>query len=205
VFSVWSYTYDALEGLITARLNNVVRARYAYDVLGRRIVKRVYSGPNEGYLRMVYRGGVVIADADSGGALRRAYTWGLGSDDLVAIHDYVGAQDYYVGQDQLRSVRAVSRRDGTWMASFRYRIYGAVLDSAGSLSFELRYRWIGREWDAETGFYYLRARYYDPAIQRFTQEDPIGFAGGSNLFAYGEGNPTVGRDLDGLRVVVVQG
>ena len=47
----------------------------------------------------------------------------------------------------------------------------------------------------ETGFYFVRARYYDPASQRFTQEDP---SGGDNRYAYGSGDPTVGRDVDGL-------
>jgi RHS repeat-associated protein len=92
----------------------------------------------------------------------------------------------------------VAKRDGTWYASYRYRAYGALLDSAGSVPFRLRYRWIGREFDEETGLYYVRARYYDPNSQRFTQEDPIGFAGGSNVYAYGDGNPTNGRDLDGM-------
>ncbi|MBK9067356.1 MAG: hypothetical protein IPL76_10845 [Gemmatimonadetes bacterium] len=34
----------------------------------------------------------------------------------------------------------------------------------------LRYRWTGREWDAETGWYFHRARYYDPGQRRFVQE-----------------------------------
>jgi len=43
----------------------------------------------------------------------------------------------------------------------------------------------GREYDSETGLYFYRARYYDPAIGRFISEDPIGFQGGDlNLYAY---------------------
>jgi len=63
----------------------------------------------------------------------------------------------------------------------------------------MRYRWTGREFDLETGWYFFRARYYDPVAMRFVQEDPIGFAGGTNVYAYGNGNPTDGRDPDGLR------
>jgi RHS repeat-associated protein len=104
----------------------------------------------------------------------------------------------YVIQDQLHQVRGLTKRDGTWVASWRYGAYGTVIDSAGAAPFTLRYRWTGRELDAETGLYFFRARYYDPGVSRFTQEDPIGFAGGLNLYGYGDGNPTNGRDPDGL-------
>src|SRR3989339_2078271 len=35
------------------------------------------------------------------------------------------------------------------------------------------FRYCGEFWDAETGEYYLRARYYDPGVGRFTQEDSV--------------------------------
>jgi RHS repeat-associated protein len=200
--AVWKYGYDAMDRLVSARYNSTLIARYAYDVLGRRIVRRVYSaGPNSatvGYFRMVYGGGQVTAEADSSGSLTLGYVWGLGADDLVGVHDYASGSHYDLAQDGLHSVRGVARRDSTWQATYRYRAYGALLDSAGSVTFRLRYRWIGREFDEETGLYYVRARYYDPNSHRFTQEDPIGFAGGANVYAYGDGNPTNGRDLDGL-------
>ncbi len=198
--STWTYSYDALERLIAVRQGGALIARYGYDGLGRRIVKRVYSGANAGYLRMLYRGGHVLAEADSAGTLTLGYTWGLATDDQVAVHRYSDGGHWYVVQDHLRSVRGLSRKDGTWVASWRYRIYGAVLDSAYSdpVPIALRYRWTGREYDAETGFYFFRSRYYDPRVQRFVQEDPIAFAGGVNLYGYGDGNPTNGRDPDGL-------
>ena len=33
------------------------------------------------------------------------------------------------------------------------------------------FRYCGEYWDSETGTYYLRARYYNPALGRFTQQD----------------------------------
>ena len=62
----------------------------------------------------------------------------------------------------------------------------------------LRYRWTGREYDKETGFYYFRARYYDPGAKRFIQEDPIGYGGGANLYAYVDGQPLEARDPSGM-------
>jgi RHS repeat-associated protein len=59
----------------------------------------------------------------------------------------------------------------------------------------------GREWDPETGLYYYRARYYDSRIGRFISEDPIGFAGGANFYAYVENGPTNRVDPTGLEVL----
>jgi RHS repeat-associated protein len=49
------------------------------------------------------------------------------------------------------------------------------------------------------GFYYMRARYYDPQVGRFISEDPIGFDGGDvNLMAYAGNNPVMRIDPLGL-------
>ncbi|MDQ7837777.1 MAG: RHS repeat-associated core domain-containing protein [Thermodesulfobacteriota bacterium] len=49
------------------------------------------------------------------------------------------------------------------------------------------------------GFYYMRARYYDPNVGRFISEDPIGFEGGDvNLYAYVGNNPIMSNDPLGL-------
>jgi RHS repeat-associated protein len=42
----------------------------------------------------------------------------------------------------------------------------------------------GQRYDAEIGLYNYKARYYAPAIGRFLQPDPIGTAGGMNLYSY---------------------
>ncbi|MFZ5761513.1 MAG: RHS repeat-associated core domain-containing protein, partial [Thermodesulfobacteriota bacterium] len=48
------------------------------------------------------------------------------------------------------------------------------------------------------GFYYMRARYYDPEVRRFISEDPIGFNGGDlNLYAYVGNNPMMMVDPSG--------
>ncbi|PWB29013.1 hypothetical protein DCO48_22460, partial [Pseudomonas sp. SDI] len=47
----------------------------------------------------------------------------------------------------------------------------------------------GQYYDAETYLHYNTFRYYDPGVGRFTTQDPIGLAGGVNLYRYGR-NPT---------------
>jgi len=93
------------------------------------------------------------------------------------------------------------KRDGSWIRGLRYGPYGALIADTASASaptWELRYRWTGREYDAETGWYFLRARYYDANARRFVQEDPIGYGGGSNVFAYVDGGPLEATDPSGL-------
>jgi RHS repeat-associated protein len=57
---------------------------------------------------------------------------------------------------------------------------------------------VGKESDTETGLYYYRARYYDPTTSHFQSEDPIGFRGGANFYAYVHNDPTVFIDPKGL-------
>lgn len=58
-------------------------------------------------------------------------------------------------------------------------------------------QYTGRENDG-TGLYYYRARYYDPVLNRFVSEDPIGLQADLNVYAYVSGNPISFVDPDGL-------
>ena len=53
------------------------------------------------------------------------------------------------------------------------------------LPIEQPFRLQGQHFDEETGLHYNRFRYCDPCIGRFVSQDPIGLAGGTNLFTYG--------------------
>jgi RHS repeat-associated protein len=80
--------------------------------------------------------------------------------------------------------------------SREYDAFGNLLEGAA----EEGYAFTGREWDAETGLYYYRARYYDPKIGRFLSEDPIQWqAGDVNFYAYALNNPTNLVDPFGLQ------
>ena len=78
---------------------------------------------------------------------------------------------------------------------------GAILDTNNILYRNpLRYR--GYYYDAETGFYYLNARYYDSVTHRFINADKIvaGIASdtsGYNLFEYCNSNPINMVDYSG--------
>ena len=56
----------------------------------------------------------------------------------------------------------------------------------------------GMWWDPHLGIYHVRHRAYDPRLGRFLQPDPIGVAGGWNVFEYVGGDPANGIDPLGL-------
>ena len=63
----------------------------------------------------------------------------------------------------------------------------------------------GQYFDQETGLHYNYHRYYDPTTGRYLKPDPIGLAGGINLFAYVENNPLSAIDPFGLEGLAIPG
>ncbi|MFQ5853152.1 MAG: RHS repeat-associated core domain-containing protein, partial [Candidatus Binatia bacterium] len=83
--------------------------------------------------------------------------------------------------------------------TYTYDSFGRIVDETGTVIDP--YTYTAREFDPETGLFYYRARYYDPTIGRFLQEDPIGFVGGPNFYAYVRGNPHGFIDPLGLQPI----
>jgi RHS repeat-associated protein len=77
----------------------------------------------------------------------------------------------------------------------------APLGESGAGGSAEPYTWVGRQGyqrDAETGFYFLRARMYDPSSGRFVLPDPVGFAAGdANLYRYCGNDPVNHTDPSG--------
>jgi RHS repeat-associated protein len=95
----------------------------------------------------------------------------------------------------LGSITSLTDSNGAAVNTYAYDAFGNQTASTGSLANPFRYT--GREFDSETGLYYHRARYYDPQARRFLSEDPIGLAGGINMYAYVRNNPTTSIDPTG--------
>lgn len=103
---------------------------------------------------------------------------------------------YWIHTDRLGSIQAITKATGEEAHRRTYRPYGETLGTSGTHT-ESR-GWIDQRNDPETGLTYLHARYSDPKLGIFLSPDPIGVAGGMNLYGYGLGNPLRWTDRSGL-------
>jgi RHS repeat-associated protein len=62
--------------------------------------------------------------------------------------------------------------------------WGNVLNEFNPNNIDQPIRMQGQQVDRESGLFYNRHRYYDPAMGRYITQDPIGLNGGANLYGY---------------------
>jgi RHS repeat-associated protein len=111
-----------------------------------------------------------------------------------------GPARYWVHTDHQGSIQAETDAAGVEVHRKKYRPYGEVLSTGGSLSYEPR-GFTGQRHDA-SGLVYLKARYYDPELGRFISPDPLVDGQdtvGLNRYAYAANDPINHTDPTGLR------
>jgi RHS repeat-associated protein len=174
------------------------RVVFGYDAWGRRVRKSTVNSTN----RFFWEGDALLAQLDTLGTLVAGYTYYQGIDNLATQlrHDRVDTTYYYL-EDYSRNVIALLARTGagnTIDNQYRYEPFGTLQGNNPS-PVPNSMQFAGREYDAETQLYYDRARYIDPALGRFVSEDPIGLAGGANLYTFVGNDPVNGWDPSGTK------
>jgi RHS repeat-associated protein len=184
------YGYDYENRLTSVSAPGGITASYAYDPFGRRISKTV-NGVMTQYL---YDGMNILKEYDGTGTPLATYVHGPGIDQPISMTR--GGQTYDYHADGLGSITGLTNSSQTVVQNYGYDGFGNLTQTP---TVQNPYTYTGREWDAETGLYYYRARYYDPKVGRFLQQDPIGFAGGdANLYGYVGNSPVNWVDPWGL-------
>jgi RHS repeat-associated protein len=167
------YGYDD-HGNLTSRTEGGVTTSYGYDSLNR--LTSVTGGTSYSYNGDGLRVSKTVSSSTT------PFTWdpsGIGTllsdgDDYLWGNGLIGRIDAssditYAHQDGLGSIRLITDDTGAVVGTTEYDAFGAQRATTGV---QYRLGYTGEQLDAETGFVYLRARYYDPGQGRFLTKDP---------------------------------
>ena len=181
--TTWSYTYDA-NGMRTSRSNGSKTYNYVYN--GSQLTQMTVGNDT------LY------------------FTYGILGPNTVTWN----GTTYYYALNAQGDVTGIFNREGqqvvlyNWDNAWGYNPIpeGPLASTLGALN-PLRYR--GYVYDAETGYYYLQSRYYDPEIGRFINADAFVATGqgfvGNNMFAYCNNNPVNLLDPTGTACCAIFG
>ena len=101
---------------------------------------------------------------------------------------------YFYTVDEQGSTSLITSNAANICNEYYYDAFGNILESKEEVHNRITYT--GQQYDHSTNQYYLRARFYNPVVGRFTQED-IYRNDGLNLYAYCEDNPVRYYDPSG--------
>ena len=164
-------------------------ARYAYDAHGWR-VRRAVGGVRTFQVRD--ESGDLLAEVDSAGRVVRDYVR-VGGRVLGVLE----ADDSYTAYltDVMGSVRLGVDERGVLRFEQEFLPFGELSRFDGEERPTLGF--LGSEQDPETGYCYLKQRYYDPAAGRFLTPDPL-WDSGADPYAYAWDDPLTFSDPEGL-------
>ena len=186
---VTSYSFDAKQKLTSASIsqgNISTELSYQYNVDGIR-TQKVKNGIATNYLVDGNRDyAQVIAETDGNSLANVEYTFG---NDLLSQKRNATTSSYLY--DGLGSTRNLTDASGNISDSYYYDAFGNDLAKSGNT--ENNFLYTGEQFDDSLDQYYLRARYYDQGIGRFSQQDTwMGIdnePNSLNKYVYVENNP----------------
>jgi RHS repeat-associated protein len=161
-------------------------ATYTYDGDGLRASKTV--GASTKAFTWDQSGELPLLLADGGDF----YVYG---ENGTPIEKISGTTITYLHQDQQGSTRLLTDASGAITGTYNYAPFGQTTSHTGSATSTLQYD--GQYTDAESGFQYLRARYYDPGTAQFLSRDPL-VSLTQAPYSYAAENPLNGSDPTGL-------
>ena len=145
--------------------------------------------------KYVYDNEDILLELNGSNVIVARYTHGPGIDEPLIMEK--NSQSFYYHADGLGSITDLTNSSGAVAQRYTYSSFGKI-ESQLDPNFTQSYTYTSREFDAETGLYYYRARHYDSTIGRFLQEDPIQVFGGSNFYAMTDSSPIIWIDPWGL-------
>ena len=195
-----TFSYDNAGNLIRDD-----RARYEYDAFNRNTKVETFNGniqinhydaeglrhemeENGRLVSFIFRGTEVVMEETKEDKIRYIRTNELLASDAESARTY-----YHYASDEIGNITHVVN-DTNVINYYEYDVWGNLTVCEETI--ENRFKYNGQQFDPISQQYYLRARYYNPVIGRFTQEDTYR-GDGLNLYAYCRNNPVFYIDSSG--------
>jgi RHS repeat-associated protein len=122
-----------------------------------------------------------------------SYIYGPGDAPVEQVN---GSSTLYFLHDRLGSTRAVTDSSGAIQATYTFQPFGQLASSTNPGNITNPIQFAGQYLDPESGYYYLRARYYEPVTSQFISRDPL-VATSRSPYGYVGNNPTNAVDPGG--------
>jgi RHS repeat-associated protein len=202
------YTWNWRNRLASAERSGGGITTYGYDHTGQRVFQATGSATTS-YPNRYYN----IASS----SLTATTTKHIFSPDGALLATVVGsgaasASTTYLHPDHLGGTNVATDENGEVVQTLDYYPYGSQRIATGA--FDEQRRFIGEEFDGDTEFSYLNARYYQSSRGQFMSQDPVFWEIGQtkdgkavlanpqslNSYSYSNGNPIIGKDPTGRAV-----
>ena len=182
------FTYNSLhqQTQVETETGNIQKNRYDAEGLRYELIE------NGRRTSFVYHNGELLHEkGEEAGLSKEATSYHLGAGIEAFQRD---SKTYYYHQDEQLNTTLISDEERKLRNHYQYDAFGAGLEAVEALPNRIRYT--GQQYDEQTEQYYLRARYYNPILGRFMQED-VYQGDGLNLYAYCRNSPVVYYDPSG--------
>ncbi len=184
------YGWDSLNRLVKVESIIPIQtiATFQYDGDGIRSKKVNGAGSATNYF---FDGLQVLAETDASGIIKKTYNPGISTTDDKG-------NKFYTLVNGHGDVANLIDRDGNIVDTYSYDAFGKTIGVAKNSN---GFRYVGQygvHSDDDLGLQYMWNRWYDSELGRFISRDPIGMAGGLNLYVYTGNNPVTYVDSLGL-------
>ena len=190
-----TFSYNALnqQTKVTTYQGNTLINRYDAEGL------RAEIEENQKLTKFIFHKDEILVETDQEdqaiSRLIRGYDVVAG--DIADVEGSTGSNEqgrYYYQLDEQFSTSFITNDIGKVKNRYTYDAFGNTLESQEGIHNRIKYT--GQQYDPVTQQYYLRARFYNPILGRFMQED-IYRGDGLNLYAYCRDNPIMYYDPSG--------
>ena len=189
---VTAYSYSSGGELLKVTLSDGAVVEYVHDPLGRRIAKKVDGVITEKYLWQSMTRLLAVYDGADNLLMRFEY-----ADDRTPVAMTTEGDIYYLGYDQVGSLRVVADYSANMVKRIDYDSFGNIIVDTNE-AFKIPFGFAGGLYDRDAGLVRFGFRDYNPDAGRWTAKDPILFAGGdTDLYGYVLNNPVSFIDPNG--------